>query len=84
MTGAEPVRVSIAAEVDSDGNVVDATIDSPGPSRYFTNRALLVVAEQIAEVAHLMQALLVVAHTGLHQQTGDPVLHLHRLSPSQN
>ncbi|MFZ0630564.1 MAG: TonB family protein [Acidobacteriaceae bacterium] len=34
------VRVRIGLQVDSDGSVSDATIDSPGPSRYFANRAL--------------------------------------------
>lgn len=34
------VQVRIAVEVDSDGDVANATIDSPGPSRYFANRAL--------------------------------------------
>lgn len=34
------VRVRIGVQVDSDGSVSDATIDSPGPSRYFANRAL--------------------------------------------
>lgn len=34
------VRVAIRVSVDSSGNVTDATIDSPGPSRYFANLAL--------------------------------------------
>jgi hypothetical protein len=34
---------------------------------------------ELGEVAHLVQPLLVVADTGLHQQTGDTVLHLHHL-----
>jgi TonB family protein len=34
------VRVRIGIQVDSDGSVSDATIDSSGPSRYFANRAL--------------------------------------------
>ncbi|MGB9030702.1 MAG: TonB family protein [Acidobacteriaceae bacterium] len=34
------IKVLIAVEVDSSGNVADAAIDSPGPSRYFANRAL--------------------------------------------
>jgi TonB family protein len=34
------VRVRIGLQVDSSGSVADATIDSPGPSRYFANRAL--------------------------------------------
>jgi TonB family protein len=34
------VRVRIDLQVDSSGSVADATIDSPGPSRYFANRAL--------------------------------------------
>jgi TonB family protein len=34
------VRVRIGLQVDSGGSVSDATIDSPGPSRYFANRAL--------------------------------------------
>ena len=34
------VKVRIGLQVDSSGNVAIATIDSPGPSRYFANRAL--------------------------------------------
>ena len=34
------VKVRIGLQVDSSGNVANATIDSPGPSRYFANRAL--------------------------------------------
>jgi TonB family protein len=34
------VKVRIALEVDANGSVAGATIDSPVPSRYFTNRAL--------------------------------------------
>jgi TonB family protein len=34
------VRVGIKASVDPSGNVTDATIDSPGPSKYFANLAL--------------------------------------------
>jgi TonB family protein len=34
------VRVVIAVNVDSSGNVADATIDSPGPSKYFADLAL--------------------------------------------
>ncbi|HTW47778.1 MAG TPA: TonB family protein [Acidobacteriaceae bacterium] len=34
------VRVRIAVQVDSGGSVADATIDAPGPSRYFADRAL--------------------------------------------
>jgi TonB family protein len=34
------VKVRIGLQVDSSGSVADATIDSPGPSRYFANRAL--------------------------------------------
>jgi TonB family protein len=34
------VRVGIKVSVDPSGNVTDATIDSPGPSRYFANLAL--------------------------------------------
>jgi TonB family protein len=34
------VRVRIGVQVDASGNVADASIDSPGPSRYFANRAL--------------------------------------------
>jgi TonB family protein len=33
------IRVHIAVQVDASGNVADATIDVPGPSRYFANRA---------------------------------------------
>jgi TonB family protein len=34
------VKVGIRVEVDSKGNVSQASIDSPGPSRYFANQAL--------------------------------------------
>jgi TonB family protein len=34
------VRVGIKVSVDSSGNVTDATVDSPGPSKYFANLAL--------------------------------------------
>ncbi|MGC2300499.1 MAG: TonB family protein [Acidobacteriaceae bacterium] len=34
------VKVRIGLQVDSSGGVANATIDSPGPSRYFANRAL--------------------------------------------
>jgi TonB family protein len=34
------VKVRIAVQVDASGSVADAAIDSPGPSRYFANRAL--------------------------------------------
>lgn len=39
------VRVRIGVEVDSDGNVAGATIDSPGPSRYLASRALTAARE---------------------------------------
>jgi TonB family protein len=38
ITGTVRVRVRVA--VDSTGNVTDATLDSPGPSKYFANLAL--------------------------------------------
>ena len=34
------VEVGIRVEVDSNGNVSQASIDSPGPSSYFANQAL--------------------------------------------
>jgi TonB family protein len=34
------VRVSVRVAVDPSGSVVEATLDSPGPSRYFANLAL--------------------------------------------
>lgn len=34
------VRVSVRVAVDPSGNVVGATVDSPGPSRYFADLAL--------------------------------------------
>jgi len=34
------VRVSVKVQVDSSGNVTDASVDSPGPSKYFANLAL--------------------------------------------
>ena len=34
------LHVAIRVQVDPDGNVSDATIDSPGPSHYFANLAL--------------------------------------------
>jgi TonB family protein len=39
------VRVRIGIQVDSGGSVSGATIDSPGPSRYFANRALQTARE---------------------------------------
>ncbi len=34
------VRVSVKVQVDSSGSVTDASVDSPGPSKYFANLAL--------------------------------------------
>jgi len=34
------VRVSVRVQVDPSGSVVGATLDSPGPSKYFANLAL--------------------------------------------
>ena len=34
------VRVGIKVSIDPSGKVTDATIDSPGPSKYFANLAL--------------------------------------------
>jgi TonB family protein len=34
------VRVSVQVSVDASGNVSQATLVSPGPSKYFANRAL--------------------------------------------
>jgi TonB family protein len=34
------VKVGIRVEVDPEGNVSQASIDSPGPSPYFANQAL--------------------------------------------
>jgi TonB family protein len=34
------IRVQIRVEAGADGNVTQATIDTPGPSRYFANQAL--------------------------------------------
>ena len=34
------IRVGIAVEVDAEGRVANATVDSPGPSRYFAKQAL--------------------------------------------
>jgi TonB family protein len=34
------VRVGIVVHVDAGGTVTDATIDSPGPSRYFASQAV--------------------------------------------
>ena len=34
------IKVRIRVEVDPEGNVSQASIDSPGPSRYFANQAL--------------------------------------------
>ena len=34
------IRVGIAVEVDADGRVANATVDSSGPSRYFAKQAL--------------------------------------------
>src|SRR5205814_7851343 len=44
---------------------------------------LFVVCKQLAEIAHFVQPLLVVADSGLHQQTGDAILHLHHLAYQQ-
>ena len=44
---------------------------------------LFVGGEQLREVAHAVQPQLVVAHAGLHQQSGDPILHLHGLPLDQ-
>src|SRR5438128_3190980 len=44
---------------------------------------VLVSREQLAEIAHFVQPLLVVAHSGFHQQTRDPILHLHHLPHQQ-
>jgi TonB family protein len=33
-------EVRVAVEVDAEGKVVDASVDSPGPSQYFANKAL--------------------------------------------
>jgi hypothetical protein len=40
---------------------------------------LLVRGEQFTEITHLVQPLLVVLHTCLHQQSRDTVLTLHHL-----
>ena len=34
------IEVSVRVRVDSSGNVVDARLDSPGPSHYFASRAI--------------------------------------------
>jgi len=34
------LHVRIRVQVDASGNVADAALDSPGPSRYFANKAL--------------------------------------------
>ena len=34
------IQVRVAVQVDSAGNVADATLDTPGPSKYFANQAL--------------------------------------------
>src|SRR6266849_1126856 len=44
---------------------------------------LLVGREQLTEVAHFVQPLLVVTHSGFHQQTRDPILDLHHLAHQQ-
>src|ERR1700737_4527816 len=43
----------------------------------------LVLGEQFTEITHLVQSLLVVLHTCLHQQSRDTVLHLHHLPHQQ-
>jgi TonB family protein len=39
------VKVSVKVVVDASGNVVEATLDSPGPSRYFARLALQAAQE---------------------------------------
>src|SRR5439155_17796772 len=39
--------------------------------------------ESNTEIPHFVQPPLVVAHSGFHQQTGDPILHLHHLAYQQ-
>jgi len=34
------VKVSVQVSVDTSGNVSQATLSSPGPSKYFANQAL--------------------------------------------
>src|SRR5260370_15072222 len=51
--------------------------------RPYARMDLLVLGEQFSEVTHLVQSLLVVLHTRLHQETRDTVLHLHHLSHQQ-
>src|ERR1017187_7289847 len=48
------------------------------------SRPLLKLSRETIKVAHLVQPLLVVAHTGLHQQARDPVLHLNHLLYQQS
>ncbi len=41
---------------------------------------VLIGGEQLPEIANSMEPLLVVAHSGFHQQTRDAILHLHHLA----
>ena len=34
------IQVRVAVQVDAEGKVGEATLDSPGPSQYFANQAL--------------------------------------------
>jgi protein TonB len=34
------VKVSVRLSVDANGNVTDATLESPGPSKYFAGKSL--------------------------------------------
>jgi len=34
------VKVSVRISVDANGKVTDATLDSPGPSKYFSGKSL--------------------------------------------
>jgi TonB family protein len=34
------IQVRVAVQVDAEGKVVEATLDSPGPSQYFANQAV--------------------------------------------
>ena len=51
--------------------------------RPYARMNLLVRGEQFTEITHLVQPLFVVLHACLHQQAGDPVLHLHHLPHQQ-
>ena len=76
-----PVPVSGQCTIQSlPSQAVFAAKPEQGPD---TVADLLVGREQLGEVTHLVQPLLVIAHSAFHQQARYTVLHLHRLPQHQ-